>query len=87
MLTKGAAGVLLSRRAHCSTTGWRHLSSTRSGAGAGAGAGMSGSATGDVAVEAQKQSMLVTLQNLLRWSPTSRKDIIESEKRLLTLVK
>jgi pimeloyl-ACP methyl ester carboxylesterase len=48
---------------------------------------MSGSATGDVAVEAQKQSMLATLQNLLRWSPTSRKDIIESEKRLLTLVK
>lgn len=51
------------------------------------GAGMSGSATGDVAVEAQKQSMLATLQNFLRWSPTSRKDIVESEKRLLTLVK
>lgn len=39
------------------------------------------SVTGEVAVEAQKQSVLA---KVFRWSPTSRKDIIDSEKRLLT---
>ncbi|KAG0603934.1 hypothetical protein M758_10G131800 [Ceratodon purpureus] len=52
------------------------------------GAGMSGSVTPEGVGDVQKQqSMLAALQNFLRWSPTSRQDIIDSEKRLLTLVK
>ena len=50
-------------------------------------AGMSGSATEKVVAESQKQSALAALNNLFRWSPTSRKDVVESEKRLLSLVK
>ncbi|KAG0609659.1 hypothetical protein M758_7G004200 [Ceratodon purpureus] len=52
-----------------------------------AGEGMSGSATGEVVAEAQKQrSVFETLKRSLNWVRTSREDIIESEKRLLTLV-
>jgi hypothetical protein len=37
--------------------------------------------------EGKKQSMFAALQNFMRWIPTSRKDIIASEQRLLTLIK
>jgi hypothetical protein len=37
--------------------------------------------------EVKKQSMFAALQNFMRWIPTSRKDIIASEQRLLTLIK
>lgn len=49
---------------------------------------MSGSVPPEVVVaEAKKQSFFATLQNYLRWSPTSRQDIIESEQRLLSQLK
>jgi pimeloyl-ACP methyl ester carboxylesterase len=44
-------------------------------------------ATGAVTGEVQKQSIMAAISKLLTWSPTSREDIIKSEKELLTLVK
>ncbi|KAG0565652.1 hypothetical protein KC19_7G004400 [Ceratodon purpureus] len=62
---------------------WRRVAQVMSKA----GEGMSGSATGEVVAEAQKQrSVFETLKRSLNWVRTSREDIIESEKRLLTLV-
>lgn len=53
-----------------------------------AGEGMSGSATGEVVAEAQKQrSIWERIKRGLSWVPTSREDIIKSEESLLTLVK
>jgi hypothetical protein len=52
------------------------------------GEGMSGSATGEVVAEAQKQrSIWERIKRGLSWVPTSREDIIKSEESLLTLVK
>lgn len=48
--------------------------------------GMPGAVTSEVATEAKKQSVFASLQRCLRWSPTSRQEIIDSEKRLLTLI-
>lgn len=48
--------------------------------------GMSGPVTSQVSTEATKQSVFANLQRCLRWSPTSRQEIIDSEKRLLTLI-
>lgn len=51
-------------------------------------AGMAGSVTPEGVGEAHKQqSVVAALHIFLRWSPTSRQDIIDSEKRLLTLVR
>lgn len=44
-------------------------------------------ATGAVTGEVQKQSIMAAISKLLTWSPTSREEIIKSEKELLTLVK
>jgi len=44
-------------------------------------------ATDEVSVKAEKQTVLASISNFFRWSRTSRQDIIDSEKRLLTLVK